>query len=101
MIAWVRIPNLSTSVDTIIHMYYGNSTMGSQESPEGVWDSSTIAVHHMEESPVGNLEDSTNNNEDLVTEGFMTAGDLVEAHIGEGIDFDDGAGKLSILKRTS
>ncbi|MFW9784580.1 MAG: hypothetical protein ACFFFB_20030, partial [Candidatus Heimdallarchaeota archaeon] len=26
LIAWVRIPILSTSIDTIIHMYYGNFT---------------------------------------------------------------------------
>ncbi|MHA2109351.1 MAG: DUF2341 domain-containing protein, partial [Candidatus Hodarchaeales archaeon] len=90
LVAWVRVPFVSNTLDTSILMYYGNSAVPSQENPEGVWNSNYLAVHHMEESPTGTLYDSTNNNEDLNTEGSMTSGDLVNAQIGKGIDFDDG-----------
>ncbi|MHA2143764.1 MAG: LamG-like jellyroll fold domain-containing protein, partial [Candidatus Thorarchaeota archaeon] len=88
LVAWVKT-DLSSTVDTTVSMYYGNPTIESQEYPAGVWNNGFVAVHHMEESPVGNLQDSTNNQQDLVTEGSMTAGDLIDAQIGKGIDFDD------------
>ncbi|MFW9819673.1 MAG: hypothetical protein ACFFE5_08695, partial [Candidatus Thorarchaeota archaeon] len=31
LVAWVLIPSLSGIIDTIIRMYYGNSTMGSRQ----------------------------------------------------------------------
>ncbi|MFX1249762.1 MAG: DUF2341 domain-containing protein, partial [Promethearchaeota archaeon] len=89
LIAWVRIPTLSSVDDTSLMMYYGDPSISKQENPEGVWDSYFQAVHHMEESPTSTLYDSTSNNEDLSPQGFMTSGDLVNAHIGQGIDFDD------------
>ncbi|MHA2185743.1 MAG: DUF2341 domain-containing protein, partial [Promethearchaeota archaeon] len=89
LVAWVSIPNLSPTIDTTIYMYYGNSTMGSQENPKGVWDSKNLVVHHMEESPTSTLYDSTQNNKDVIPQGSMTSGDLVDANIGKGIDFDN------------
>jgi len=35
LIAWVRIPVLSATNDTIIRMYYGNASMTSQQNPNG------------------------------------------------------------------
>ncbi|MCK5606030.1 DUF2341 domain-containing protein, partial [Candidatus Pacearchaeota archaeon] len=61
LIAWVRIPNLLTSIDTIIRMYYGNSTMSSQENPQGVWNSNYMGVWHLNETS-GNAQDSTSYN---------------------------------------
>ena len=63
-------------------MYYGNSTVGSQENPTGVWDSNYLLVHHLEEAPTGTITDSTGNNEDGSTTGSMNSGDLVDAWIG-------------------
>ncbi|MFW9912439.1 MAG: LamG-like jellyroll fold domain-containing protein, partial [Candidatus Thorarchaeota archaeon] len=88
LVAWVKT-DLSSTVDTVITMYYGNPTFESQENPGGVWDSDFVAVHHMEESPVGTLYDSTINENDLTSRGSMTSDDLTDAHIGEGIDFDN------------
>ncbi|MFW9879269.1 MAG: DUF2341 domain-containing protein, partial [Candidatus Thorarchaeota archaeon] len=66
LIAWVRIPLLSTSSDTIILMFYGNSTMSSRENPMSVWDSDYEGVWHLKEDPGygGTAEDSTVNGND-------------------------------------
>ncbi|MFX1428967.1 MAG: DUF2341 domain-containing protein [Promethearchaeota archaeon] len=58
LVVWVRIPTLSTTIDTIIRMYYGNSTMNSQENPSGVWVNNYRGVWHLSES-TGNALDST------------------------------------------
>jgi uncharacterized repeat protein (TIGR02543 family) len=50
LIAWVKIPFLSSSVDTSILMYYGNPTCGSQQDPTAVWDTNNMLVLHLDET---------------------------------------------------
>ncbi|MFX0020721.1 MAG: hypothetical protein ACFE9S_00225 [Candidatus Hermodarchaeota archaeon] len=65
LIAWVRVPLLSTSIDTKLFMFYGNSTMSNQENPTGVWDTNYKGVWHLKEDPgignPGDIKDSTIN----------------------------------------
>jgi len=65
LVAWVRIPTLKCSDDTVIYMYYGNScTIYPTENPEGVWDSNYKAVWHLKEDgdEIGyDYRDSTSN----------------------------------------
>jgi len=57
---WVRIPTLSASSDTIIYMYFNNSSIStSQENVTGVWDTNYKAVWHLKESTGSNASDST------------------------------------------
>ncbi|MHA2276436.1 MAG: hypothetical protein ACXAC2_11735, partial [Candidatus Kariarchaeaceae archaeon] len=66
LIAWVRIPVLSTSIDTIIRMYYGNPFMEAQQN-YGVWNSGYAAVWHLRElgtGVFGEFKDSSSNNND-------------------------------------
>ncbi|MFX0081313.1 MAG: LamG-like jellyroll fold domain-containing protein [Candidatus Hodarchaeota archaeon] len=58
LIAWVRFPSLSTSTDTLIRMFYGNSTLHPQGSHEGVWNSNYKGVWHLSELS-GDALDST------------------------------------------
>ncbi|MFX0052834.1 MAG: DUF2341 domain-containing protein [Candidatus Hermodarchaeota archaeon] len=88
LIAWIRIPDLSTSEDTIIYLYYGNSTMGSQQNPNSVWDNNFKGVWHLCESS-GNSQDSTLYN----TSGNLSAGvtqnvsgKIYNSHKFDGID---------------
>jgi phosphoribosyl-AMP cyclohydrolase len=59
---WVRIPTLSSSADTIVYLYYDNSSIStSQENKTGVWDSSYKAVWHLAETSGTTNSDSTSN----------------------------------------
>jgi hypothetical protein len=64
LVAWVRIPFLSSSSDTTISMYFGNPTIESQGNPSGVWDESYLSVWHFNEDGNGTRYDSTSNNND-------------------------------------
>ncbi|MHA2332664.1 MAG: DUF2341 domain-containing protein, partial [Candidatus Hodarchaeales archaeon] len=67
LIAWVRVPTLSSSTDTVISMYYSNAVIETQENPEGVWTNDYVGVWHLAESgngTVGEFKDSTSNNND-------------------------------------
>ncbi|MFX0167012.1 MAG: DUF2341 domain-containing protein, partial [Candidatus Hodarchaeota archaeon] len=89
LVAWVRIPILSVTTDTVFSMYYGNDTMDSRQNPEGVWDSNYYAVYHMNQDPSStSVLDSTANNYDLTPGSGFNSGDLVDGVIGKAIRFD-------------
>jgi archaellin len=65
--AWVKIPTLSSSTDTIIYLYYNNTGCINQQNPTGVWDSNYKSVWHLKETGTGvagEYLDSTSNNND-------------------------------------
>jgi len=49
LIAWVKIPNLSSTTDTTVYMYYGNAEALNQEKSEQVWDSNFMMTQHFSE----------------------------------------------------
>ncbi len=57
--AWVNIPSLSSTVDTTLYLYYGNSACGNQQNPHSTWNSNYLMVQHMNNA--GNIIDSTVN----------------------------------------
>ncbi|MGA2084000.1 MAG: DUF2341 domain-containing protein [Terracidiphilus sp.] len=62
VIAWVRIPTLSHTTDTVLYVFYGNSSITtSQQNPTGVWDSNYLDVLHLDESSGTTVYDSTAN----------------------------------------
>ena len=88
LIAWVNIPNLSSSEDTVIYMYYGNNGCNSQDYPERVWDPDYVAVYHLGGSSYIDIEDSTFNNLDVNGE-LGNPSYQENGKIGFCVDFDD------------
>jgi len=64
---WVNISFLPASGTYTGWIYYGNDGASSQENPEGVYDSNTKMVHHLQEAPandtVGHLDSTSNDND--------------------------------------
>ncbi|MBD3406487.1 MAG: DUF2341 domain-containing protein [Candidatus Lokiarchaeota archaeon] len=68
LIAWVNVPTLSGSSDTIIEMHYGDSEVGNLQNAAGVWNTGYESVWHMNNNlTAGQLIDSTENNYDGVS----------------------------------
>jgi len=91
LIAWVKVPTVSSTLGTVLFVYYGNGTVGPQEDPPNVWDSDYVGVWHLKEDPAGGapqMKDSTANGNDGTSGGSMTLSDLVAAKVGDGIDYD-------------
>jgi hypothetical protein len=85
LVAWVNIPSLSSSGDTVFYMYYGNPDCINQEYPEKTWDSHYIAVWHMDDTSTGTINDMTSNKEDGTVTGTIST---VTGKIGNGAYFD-------------
>jgi hypothetical protein len=88
LVAWVKIPSLSSSVDTIFYMYYSNPDCINQECPKFVWDSNYVMVQHMKDSLNNSqIQDSTYYDNDGVKKGIDEPLEK-ESKIGKGQYFD-------------
>jgi len=84
VIAWVRIPSLSNTIDTGLYVYYGNAAAADQQNKTGVWDSSYKGIWHLSNGTALNAGDSTANaNNGSITGAAARAGEI------------DGAGSFS------
>ncbi len=91
LVAWVRIPLLTSSVDKVIYLYYGNSGAADQQNASDVWDTSYIGVWHLKEDPAGGApqaKDSTTSAKHGTSAGGMTSGDQIPGAINGSLDFD-------------
>ena len=79
VIAWVRIPTLSHTTDTVLYVFYGNASItSSQQNPTGVWDSNYMGVWHVANNGGQlSLADSTSNGNNATNNGAIpTAGQI-------------------------
>ncbi len=58
---WVKVPTLSSSVDTVIYMAYGDSGITTNQSSTSTWSSSFQAVYHLKDGTTLSGVDSTAN----------------------------------------
>src|SRR5581483_470952 len=59
--AWVKVPALSPTGDTVVYVYYGNGAASDQQNKTAVWDSNYKEVLHLSESSGTTVFDSTAN----------------------------------------
>jgi hypothetical protein len=91
LLAWVRVPTVSKTSDTLIYMYYGNCGISCPtENPAGVWSANYKGVWHLKETPTVDsyAYDSTSYNNDCTFKAGMTSDDQVSNKIDGSLDFD-------------
>ncbi len=80
-IAWVQIPTVSHTTNTVIYLFYGNSSITtSQANKTGVWDTNYKAVYHMADHAASTaVTDSTGSNNGVAqadTNAKTTTGEI-------------------------
>lgn len=70
---WVKIPTLSSTDDTIIYIYYGDSDALDGQNASAVWDSNYTNVYHLSNGTSLSTNDSTINNNSTVSGNMPTA----------------------------
>ena len=105
LVAWVKIPNLPSNVDTNIWMYYNNPDASNQEHIDNTWDDSFLVVYHMNDIDEG-LTDSTSNGNDAIEDASDSheADDyLQEGKIGYAVRYqgqgDDGDSENHVMPK--
>jgi hypothetical protein len=98
LVAWVDVPSVSNTVDTIIYLYYGNAAAASQQNASGTWDANYKGVWHFSQSPTGSagdILDSTSNANNGSSQGSMTSGNQVAGQFGGSLSFNGTANYVS------
>ena len=95
VVAWVKIPALSSTVDTDMYLYYGNESVSDQQNSTGVWDDQYQSVLHFSEAPVNMIvghQDSTANGNAGTPFNFNSTSTSTTSGVGkiEGADIFDG-----------
>ena len=78
LVAWVTIPLLSSTIDTVFYMYYGNLVCGNQQTKTAVWDSSNRMILHLAETTGTQYDSTINGNNAAPNNGVIqgTAGKI-------------------------
>ncbi len=98
LVAWVNVTALSSTTDTVIYMYYGNSSATNQQNPGGVWDANYTAVWHLSENPTGTapqFKDSTSNADNGTAQGSISSGAQVAGKIDGSITLNGSSNYIS------
>jgi hypothetical protein len=89
---WVKIPEISSTVDTEIYVYYGKSDAIDAEDAINVWDANYKGVCHLKEvasGTVGDYKDSTSsasNSTNISSQPVQIAGQIGKAQSFDGAD---------------
>ncbi|MFC1918178.1 DUF2341 domain-containing protein [Chloroflexota bacterium] len=96
LVAWVKIPSLSSTVNTDIYLYYDNASVSSQEDAANVWDSNFRMVQHLQETSGGTdaIVDSTSNSNNGTDTNGPTLG--ATGKINGAIGFDGSNDYISV-----
>lgn len=74
LIAWVQLPTLSHTTNTVIELCWDNSSVSSfQGNVHGTWDGTFTAVYHLPNGSTLNTNDSTTNSVNLTNNNSATA----------------------------
>jgi fibronectin-binding autotransporter adhesin len=63
IVAWVEVPNVSSTANTVIYMYYGNAAAAAQQNVTGTWDATFKGVWHLNSAftdATSNVNNGTN-----------------------------------------
>jgi len=85
LIAWVKIPNLSSVTNNVFYIFYGDSSVTTDQSaPAAVWSNGFVAVYHLKDGTTLSAVDSLGNFNGTIT-GSPGA---VAGQIGGGASFN-------------
>jgi Concanavalin A-like lectin/glucanases superfamily/Domain of unknown function (DUF2341)/Fibronectin type III domain len=75
---WVQVPVVSHTSDTVIYMFYGNSSVSTDQSNQnGTWDSNYRGVWHLPNGSTLSANDSTSNaNSGIINGATATTGQI-------------------------
>lgn len=104
LVAWVEVPLLSSTEDTVLHLYYGDAaaTVDAQDAPS-VWDAGYQAAWHLAEAAATSgslaIKDSTMTANHATPEGNIALG--AAGKIGHGARFDGSDDRIRVPQSTS
>jgi Concanavalin A-like lectin/glucanases superfamily/Domain of unknown function (DUF2341) len=89
LIAWVKIPSVSSSTDTAFYLMYGNSSVNTDQSdPRNTWNSSFKGVWHMADNAANTIIKESTATGANGTNNANTSSKTAAGHIGNALSYN-------------
>ena len=96
LIAWVNIPLLNSTADTVVYVYFGNVSAGDQQNRRGVWDRDYGGVWHMSDNAANSTVSDSTVNGGNGTARASTNSKTEPGQIGSGLGFNGSTDFISM-----
>ena len=96
LIAWVNIPLLNSTADTVVYVYFGNVSAGDQQNRRGVWDRDYGGVWHMSDNAANSTVSDSTVNGGNGTARASTNSKTEPGQIGSGLSFNGSTDFISM-----
>lgn len=84
---YVKVPNLSSSADTDLYIYFGNASADGEDALNA-WRSEYTGVWHLDDaSPNVSVKNSADGGIDAQGRNGMTSADIIAGQVGDGLEF--------------
>jgi len=99
---WVRVPALSHTSDTVIYMFYGNSSVTTdQSSKHGVWDINYALVTHLSDNAANTVVADSTSNANNLTNQTNTSSKTTAGEINNGLSYNGSSDYSSVFNNSS
>ena len=96
LIAWVKIPSVSSSSDTVFYLMYGNSSINTDQSdPPNTWDANFKGVWHLRDGITLSGADSTSLGNTLAVNSATANSGLIDGAASAGTGQSLGRGSTT------
>ena len=96
LIAWVKIPSVSSSSDTVFYLFYGDSTINTDQSdPPNTWDANFKGVYHLRDGITLSGADSTSLGNTLAVNSATANSGLIDGAASAGTGQSLGRGSTT------
>ncbi|MBL0214379.1 MAG: DUF2341 domain-containing protein [Myxococcales bacterium] len=101
LIAWVRVPSLSSTATTTLYLYYGNPAATDQSNAAATWNATYRGVWHLDGDVggTGGVKDSTSNSNHGTAVGGPLLGGV--GKLGQATTFDGVDDRINVPDSTS
>jgi hypothetical protein len=101
LVAWVNIPSLSATTDTLLYVYFGNASAANQQTQQAVWDGSFVGVWHLADNASNpSVADSTSY-ADTGTARASTSSKTTAGQIGGALNFNGATDYITVPNSSS
>jgi YD repeat-containing protein len=99
---WIKIPSLSHTSDTLLYMFYGKSSITTDQSNKnGVWDSNFVLVSHLSDNAANTTVGDSTSNANNLTNHANTSTKTATGEINKGLTYNGSTDYSSIANNSS
>lgn len=88
VVAWVKVPTVSHTVNTVVYVAYGDAGITTDQSSTSTWDANYKGVYHLDDNAATTVVRDSTSNAANATNAANTSTKTIAAQIGNGLSYN-------------